>query len=147
MRIRDGRAVPAFISETRLSGESFRLWSWRAAEGLPPWVLRWALPCLAAALCLPAALLPDLVERGLDPEQGILFVIDGAKALQREWKTVGIVPRDQDNALWEEFRGHCNAVFERSANEAAAFAEALAAAAARAEAHAGPGRTTACKLG
>ncbi|MBD0283717.1 MAG: transposase [Thermoleophilaceae bacterium] len=27
------------------------------------------------------ALLSDLVERGLDPEQGILFVIDGAKAL------------------------------------------------------------------
>jgi putative transposase len=28
------------------------------------------------------ALLSDLVERGLDPEQGILFVIDGAKALR-----------------------------------------------------------------
>jgi putative transposase len=29
------------------------------------------------------ALLSDLVERGLDPEQGILFVIDGAKALRK----------------------------------------------------------------
>jgi hypothetical protein len=29
------------------------------------------------------ALLSDLVERGLDPEQGILFVIDGAKALAK----------------------------------------------------------------
>jgi len=29
------------------------------------------------------ALLSDLVERGLDPEQGILFVVDGAKALRR----------------------------------------------------------------
>jgi len=29
------------------------------------------------------ALLADLVERGLDPEQGILFVIDGAKALRK----------------------------------------------------------------
>jgi putative transposase len=28
------------------------------------------------------ALLSDLVERGLDPEQGILFVLDGAKALR-----------------------------------------------------------------
>ena len=28
------------------------------------------------------ALLADLVERGLDPEQGILFVLDGAKALK-----------------------------------------------------------------
>jgi transposase-like protein len=29
------------------------------------------------------ALLSDLVERGLDPAQGILFVIDGAKALRK----------------------------------------------------------------
>jgi len=29
------------------------------------------------------ALLSDLVERGLDPEQGILFLIDGAKALRK----------------------------------------------------------------
>jgi transposase-like protein len=28
------------------------------------------------------ALLSDLVERGLDPEQGMLFVIDGAKAVR-----------------------------------------------------------------
>jgi transposase-like protein len=34
------------------------------------------------------ALLSDLVERGLDPEQGMLFVIDGAKALR---KAVGAV--------------------------------------------------------
>jgi transposase-like protein len=30
----------------------------------------------------------DLVERGLDPEQGILFVIDGAKALRKAIRTV-----------------------------------------------------------
>jgi len=34
------------------------------------------------------ALLSDLVERGLDPEQGILFVIDGAKALRKAVRTV-----------------------------------------------------------
>jgi putative transposase len=34
------------------------------------------------------ALLSDLVERGLDPEQGILFVIDGAKALRRAVRNV-----------------------------------------------------------
>ena len=34
------------------------------------------------------ALLSDLVERGLDPEQGILFVIDGAKPLRRAIKDV-----------------------------------------------------------
>ncbi|MFT3838641.1 MAG: ABC transporter ATP-binding protein [Myxococcaceae bacterium] len=36
-------AVPAFISETRLSGESFRLWSWRAAEGRKMNYLEWIL--------------------------------------------------------------------------------------------------------
>jgi putative transposase len=34
------------------------------------------------------ALLSDLVERGLDPEQGILFVIDDAKALRKAIRTV-----------------------------------------------------------
>src|SRR3989442_9028157 len=34
------------------------------------------------------ALLSDLIERGLDPEQGILFVIDGAKALRKAIRNV-----------------------------------------------------------
>jgi len=34
------------------------------------------------------ALLSDLVERGLDPEQGILFVVDGAKALRKAIRAV-----------------------------------------------------------
>ncbi|MGH3085061.1 MAG: IS256 family transposase [Gaiellaceae bacterium] len=34
------------------------------------------------------ALLSDLVERGLNPEQGILFVIDGAKALRKAIRNV-----------------------------------------------------------
>jgi putative transposase len=34
------------------------------------------------------SLLSDLVERGLDPEQGILFVIDGGKALRKAIRTV-----------------------------------------------------------
>jgi putative transposase len=34
------------------------------------------------------ALLSDLVERGLDPEQGMLFVIDGAKALRKAGRAV-----------------------------------------------------------
>jgi len=38
-------------------------------------------------------LLSDLVERGLDPEQGMLFVIDGAKALRKAIRSVfGEVP-------------------------------------------------------
>ena len=39
------------------------------------------------------ALLSDLVERGLDPEQGMLFVVDGAKALRKAVRSVfGEVP-------------------------------------------------------
>ena len=53
--------------------------------------------------------------------------IDAAKGLQRDWKSIGIVPHAKDNALWEEFRRHCNAVFERSAQEAATHALTLAA--------------------
>ena len=34
------------------------------------------------------ALLSDLVERGLDPEQGILFVVDGSKALRKAIRSV-----------------------------------------------------------
>jgi hypothetical protein len=51
--------------------------------------------------------------------------IEASKELQRTWKTVGIVPRRQDNALWDEFRRHCDAVFQRSSQESAAHAAAL----------------------
>jgi putative transposase len=34
------------------------------------------------------ALLSDLVERGLDPEQGMLFVIDGSKAPRKAIRDV-----------------------------------------------------------
>src|SRR5512135_383089 len=58
--------------------------------------------------------------------------IEEAKELQRAWKGVGLVPRHQDNALWEEFRRHCDAVFERNSQESAAFGAALEANQARA---------------
>jgi len=58
--------------------------------------------------------------------------IDEAKSLQRAWKTVGIVPRPQDNALWEAFRRNCDAVFERSSQAWAAQGAALEANQARA---------------
>ena len=51
--------------------------------------------------------------------------IDEAKRLQHDWKAVGIIPRHQDNALWEAFRRHCDAVFARSAQESAALGAAL----------------------
>ena len=51
--------------------------------------------------------------------------IDEAKNLQRTWKSVGIVPWNQDNALWDEFRKQCDAVFQRSSQESAAYAVTL----------------------
>jgi hypothetical protein len=60
--------------------------------------------------------------------------IEEAKSLQRAWKAVGIVPRHQDNALWEEFRRNCDAVFQRSAQEFAAHAASLESGQARAAA-------------
>jgi len=58
--------------------------------------------------------------------------IEAAKDLQRMWKTVGMVPRHQDNALWEEFRRNCDAVFQRSSQEWAAHGATLEANQARA---------------
>ena len=60
--------------------------------------------------------------------------IEEAKRLQGEWRSVGIVPRHKDNALWEEFRKHCDAVFHRSARESEARSHALDANQGRAEA-------------
>jgi hypothetical protein len=43
--------------------------------------------------------------------------IDEVKALQQQWRAVGPVPRAQDQRLWEEFRQHCDAVFQRRQQE------------------------------
>ena len=39
--------------------------------------------------------------------------IDTAKHLQQLWKKVGVVEREQEQALWSEFREHCDAVFQK----------------------------------
>ena len=41
------------------------------------------------------------------------LAVDEVKRLQSEWKTTGPVPYAQSEALWEEFRALCNAVYER----------------------------------
>jgi putative transposase len=49
------------------------------------------------------ALLADLVERGLDPEQGMLFVVDGSKALRKAVRSVfGEVPVQR--CIWHKER-------------------------------------------
>jgi hypothetical protein len=64
----------------------------------------------AAALCA----LPDTRQ-----------AIDEIRELQRRWKAVGPVPREQDGSLWETFRGHCDAVFARREQESAAYLAGL----------------------
>jgi len=39
------------------------------------------------------------------------------KDLQKKWKQIGPVPRNDSEALWEKFRGACNNFFERMENE------------------------------
>jgi hypothetical protein len=43
--------------------------------------------------------------------------IDDAKVLQQKWKEVGLTPRDEGQRLWEEFRQHCDAVFQKRQQE------------------------------
>jgi hypothetical protein len=43
--------------------------------------------------------------------------IDEIKRLQSAWKTVGVVPRLEDQQLWEAFRQHCDAVYKKSQQE------------------------------
>ena len=38
---------------------------------------------------------------------------DAVKRLQLKWNELGAVPRDQEQPLWNEFREHCDAVFQR----------------------------------
>jgi hypothetical protein len=51
--------------------------------------------------------------------------IEDLKALQQQWRTVGLVPREQDQRLWEEFRQHCDAVFQRRQHEYAQYSAGL----------------------
>ncbi len=60
--------------------------------------------------------------------------IDEAKRLQAQWKTTGPVPHAQSQSMWEEFRGLCNAVFERRQQEFSRQSAALEQAKVRAEA-------------
>jgi len=57
----------------------------------------------------------ELVEKAkaLVEHEDLREAINGAKDLQREWKNVGLTPRQVDRKLWSEFRGACDAVFAR----------------------------------
>ena len=53
--------------------------------------------------------------------------VDGAKHLQQLWKQVGVVERDQEQSLWNEFREQCNAVFSTRLKAQVEFNAALGA--------------------
>ena len=51
--------------------------------------------------------------------------VDAIKRLQQQWRTVGPVPRAVDQPLWETFRQHCDAVFQKREQASAAHAAGL----------------------
>ena len=51
--------------------------------------------------------------------------IDDVKVLQQKWKEVGLAPRDAGQRLWEEFRQHCDAVFQKRQQEYADYNSGL----------------------
>lgn len=51
--------------------------------------------------------------------------IDAIKELQQKWQTVGPVPREADQRLWEEFRQHSDGVFQKRQQEFATYTAGL----------------------
>ena len=68
-----------------------------------------------------------LIERAerLLNESDTRAAIEQVKTLQRQWQGVGLVPREEDGALWAAFRQQCDAVFARREQESAAYRESL----------------------
>jgi hypothetical protein len=63
--------------------------------------------------------------RGLLDSEDSRKAIDEMKRLQSGWKSVGIVPHFQEQPLWEEFKKHCDAVYENSRRQYTAFVAGL----------------------
>ncbi|WP_158608419.1 DUF349 domain-containing protein [Stagnimonas aquatica] len=73
------------------------------------------------------ALKESLIERArqLSSNEDGRQAIDAIKALQQQWRTVGLLPRELDQRLWEEFRQHCDAVFQKRQQDFAAHTAGL----------------------
>jgi Domain of Unknown Function (DUF349) len=50
---------------------------------------------------------------------------EDVKALQLKWQDVGLVPRDEGQRLWQEFRQQCDAVFQKRQQEFVAHSAGL----------------------
>jgi hypothetical protein len=61
----------------------------------------------------------DLVAeaQALIEHEDLRQAIERAKAIQREWKVVGLTPQRLDRPLWRDFRKACDAVFARLGDE------------------------------
>ncbi len=69
----------------------------------------------------------SLIERAeqLLSSDDVRKAIDAIKVLQQQWRTVGPVPREADQRLWEAFRQYCDAVFQKRQQDLAAYAAGL----------------------
>jgi hypothetical protein len=68
-----------------------------------------------------------LIERArqlLDSEDN-RQAIESVKQLQQDWRGVGPVPREADHRLWEEFRQHIDAIFQKRQQEFASYTAGL----------------------
>jgi hypothetical protein len=63
--------------------------------------------------------------RGLLTSADSRKATDEVKRLQEIWKDIGPVPREDDRKLWEEFRQHCDVLFQKRQQEFASHNEAL----------------------
>ncbi len=70
--------------------------------------------------------------RHLSTVEDTAQAIEGVKRLNVLWKETGPVPRDQSQALWDEFRGLCDAVFQRREQAYTQYSAGLEAAKAQA---------------
>ena len=61
------------------------------------------------------ALKQQVVERAqaLQEQEDLQHAINEAKALQKEWQTIGITDHKKDRSLWKAFRKACDAIFDR----------------------------------
>lgn len=68
-----------------------------------------------------------LIERAqaLLASDDVRAATDAIKHLQQQWRTVGPLPRAVDQGLWETFRQHCDAVFQKREQASAAHAAGL----------------------
>ncbi len=54
-----------------------------------------------------------VAERECDSHKTYKAVTDELLALQAEWKTIGFGPKQENDAVWQQFRGICNAFFDK----------------------------------